>query len=454
MKKKNFLHLLAALLVGVLCVSVTTSCGSDDDSPATPTTGRIVGIVSDYAHANVPVAGATVTLVQQGTVKVTGSDGRFEFDNLPVGSYTVAVVANNFQSNTQMAYVSAGNVTTCDFSLQRGALDVKFSTLSLTFGKNIDQLVFYITNNTNQLLTYSFSDVPDYVKISPLTGSLSPKSKQAVLVSVPDRSKVTTSGTQIVRVNVGTDSYAIMLTTTNDNVKPEDAGGEVPGGGGGGGEDPVPGDKTDVTRGLLAFYNFDDGTVNNAAGSQNNGVLMGDGQFITDTPNGEGKALFLDQEQYVNVARNPLNGKRAYTISLWAKDFGTGYLFTTFHDGSGYNSVDACCIYIQNSGKISCVPGFEEKQFNYNATTLQTSGWHMITIVGSENLAELYIDGSLTDNQSFGFDIQGSKMQIGGCHDDDWLTPWADPFKVDNVRVYGVSLTEEEVGQLYKFEKK
>ena len=249
MKKKNFLHLLAALLVGVLCVSVTTSCGSDDDSPAAPTTGRIVGIVSDYAHANVPVAGATVTLVQQGSVKVTGSDGRFEFDNLPVGSYTVAVVANNFQSNTQMAYVSAGNVTTCDFSLQRGALDVEFSTLSLTFGKNIDQLVFYITNNTNQLLTYSFSDVPDYVKISPLTGSLSPKSKQAVLVSVPDRSKVTTSGTQIVRVNVGTDSYAIMLTTTNDNVKPEDAGGEVPGGGGGGGEDPVPGDKTDVTRG-------------------------------------------------------------------------------------------------------------------------------------------------------------------------------------------------------------
>ena len=452
MKKKNFLHLLAALLVGVLCVSVTTSCGSDDDSPAAPTTGRIVGIVSDYAHANVPVAGATVTLVQQGSVKVTGSDGRFEFDNLPVGSYTVAVVANNFQSNTQMAYVSAGNVTTCDFSLQRGALDVEFSTLSLTFGKNIDQLVFYITNNTNQLLTYSFSDVPDYVKISPLTGSLSPKSKQAILVSVPDRSKVTTSGTQIVRVNVGTDSYAIMLTTTNDNVKPEDAGGEVPGGGGGGGEDPVPGDKTDVTRGLLAFYNFDDGTVNNAAGSQNNGVLMGDGQFITDTPNGKGKALFLDQEQYVNVARNPLADKNVYTISLWAKDFGTGYLFTTI--GDDHNWTRAATIYINSDAKITHLSDpWGNEPFNYNALHLQSSGWHMITIVHQERLLDLYIDGVLTDSENNERVVGGNKMQIGGRG--DWESmPWTDPFKVDNVRVYGVVLTEEEVAQLYKFEKK
>ncbi|MBR3442031.1 MAG: carboxypeptidase regulatory-like domain-containing protein [Bacteroidaceae bacterium] len=451
MKKKNFLHLLAALLVGVLCVSVTTSCGSDDDSPAAPTTGRIVGIVSDYAHANVPVAGATVTLVQQGAVKVTGSDGRFEFDNLPVGSYTVAVVANNFQSNTQMAYVSAGNVTTCDFSLQRGALDVEFSTLSLTFGKNIDQLVFYITNNTNQLLTYSFSDVPDYVKISPLTGSLSPKSKQAVLVLVPDRSKVTTSGTQIVRVNVGTDSYAIMLTTTNDNVKPEDAGGEVPGGGGGGGEDPVPGDKTDVTRGLLAFYNFDDGTVNNAAGPQNNGVLMGDGQFITDTPNGKGKALFLDQEQYVNVARNPLDGKNTYTVSMWVKDFGNGYLFTTVGDGAYWSAN----IGISSDNKINGGDiNYDDLKFQYVSTGLQSSGWHMITIVQFEDIIELYIDGILTDSIERGRTIGGNKMQIGGCRDDSYFNSWADPFKVDNVRVYGVSLTEEEVAQLYNYEKK
>ena len=440
--------MLTAMLTAVLFLSVS-SCGSDDnDSPAQPTTGRIVGLVTDYANANVPVAGATVTLVQQGAVKVTGSDGRYEFDNLPVGSYTVAVVANNFQATTQMAYVSAGNVTTCDFALQRGALDVDISTMSLTFGKNIDQLVFYITNNTNQLLTYSFSDVPDYVKISPMTGSLSAKSKQAILVSVPDRSKVTTTGTHIIRINIGTDSYAFMLNMTNDNVKPEDTGGDDPSGG--------SDTKADVTRGLLAFYNFDDGTVNNAAGSQNNGVLMGDGQFITDTPNGKGKALFLDQEQYVNVARNPLADKNTYTVSMWAKDFGYGFLFTTIGDDNNWTR--AASVFIRPEGIIiiggetgTWTTGYD--RFDYSVSRLQSSGWHMITIVKQERLVEFYLDGQLTDSKNAEFTNGGNKMQIGGRGDNDRL-PWADPFKVDNVRVYGVSLTEEEVAQLYNYEKK
>ena len=49
--------------------------------------------------------------------------------------------------------------------------------------------------------------------------------------------------------------------------------------------------------------------------------------------------------------------------------------------------------------------------------------------------------------------VSGNKMQIGDRNDREGIA-WADPFKVDNVRVYGVALTEEEVGQLYNYEKK
>ncbi|MDO4994148.1 MAG: carboxypeptidase regulatory-like domain-containing protein [Bacteroidales bacterium] len=442
MRKKNFLHMLVTILVGVLCVSVS-SCGSDDNSPAQPTTGRIVGLVTDYANANVPIAGATVSLVQQGAVKVTGSDGRFEFSNLAPGSYTITVMANNFQATTQMAYVTAGEVASCDFALQRGSLEVEISSLSLTFGKNIDQLMFYIINNSNSLLTFSFSDVPDFVKMSPTSGSLAAKSKQAIIVSVPDRSKISATGTYIIHVNVGTDSYAFVLNMTNDNVKPEDTGGETP-------DNPdTPSDPKDVTRGLLAFYNFDDSTTNNAAGSQNNGVIMGEAQFITDTPNGKGKALFLDQEQYVNVARNPLADKSIYTISLWAKDFGNGYLFTTIGQS------DYASICISDDDKINGAEMDRDwGKFKYDSKSIQSSGWHMITVVQYEGVLELYIDGKLSDSVARQWvTVRGNKMQIGGRADTSWY-PWADPFKVDNVRVYGVSLTEEEVGQLYKFEKK
>lgn len=442
MEKKTYLQWLAMTMVALLCIGFASCSKDNDETPVK--TGKIIGLVSDYANSNTPVAGATVTLVQQGEVKVTGSDGRFEFDNLRPGSYTVAVTANNFQANTQMAYVTADEATHCDFQLQRSSQNVELSPMSLTFGKNIDQLSFYIINNTNQLLTYSFSNVPSYLQISPSSGSVAAKGRQAIVATIPNRSTVTTTGTQIVLVNIGNDSYALTITMTNSNVTPPTPTPDP-------NPDPTPTPTTgDVTRGLLAYYNFDDGTANNAAGTQNNGVINGAASFITDTPKGTGKALFLDQEQYVNVARNPLNSKDTYTVSLWAKDFGVGYLFTTL--GSDNLWTHPAAIYINSDGKISQLNPWDSKPFNFNVNNLQSSGWHMITIVHQEMLVELYIDGNLTDSVNDEKTIGGNKMQIGGRGENEQFA-WTDPFKVDNVRVYGVALTEEEVAQLYNYEK-
>ena len=443
MKKNFFVHLMSAFIVAIMCVGFA-SCEKDDKDD-NEKTGKIVGLVSDFANANTPIAGATVTLVQQGDAKVTGADGRFEFSNLKPGSYTIAVAANNFQVTTQMAYVYAGESSHCDFQLQRTSQNVEITPMSLTFGKNIDQLSFYIVNNTNQLLAYSFSNVPDYLQITPSAGTVAAKGRQAIIASIPNRSKVSTTGTQIVIVNIGSDSYALTITMTNSTVTPPDPDPNPD-------PDPDPEPTTgDVTRGILAYYNFDDGTAKNASGTQNNGVINGDAQFITDTPNGKGKALFLDQEQYVNIARNPLSGKESYTISMWVKDFGAGYLFTTIGDDNNWTR--SAAIHINSDGKINywAMPGWNDS-FNYNATNLQSTGWHMITIVHQERLVELYIDGNLTDSATDERTIGGNKMQIGGRGEWEQI-PWADPFKVDNVRVYGVALTEEEVAQLYNYEK-
>lgn len=440
------------LLAMVAMTMGLSSCG-DKDNEEPVQRGSIVGLVSDYANANMPVAGATVTLVQQGEVKVTGSDGRFEFSNLKPGSYTVSVSANNFQATTQMAYVTAGGATHCDFQLQRTSQNVEVSPMALTFGKNISQLSFYIVNNTNQLLTYSFSNVPDFLQITPQSGTVAAKGRQAVIATIPNRNSITTTGTYTVIVNVGNDSYALTLTMTNSNVTPPDEqgggqGGEQGGeqGGGQGGT----GTQSDVTRGLLAYYNFDNGTANNAAGTQNNGVINGAAQFITDTPNGKGKALLLDQEQYVNVARNPLSGKDSYTISMWVKDFGTGFLYSNFLN-DWCDSSHKVGLYINSDGKLGLQDSWYS--FNYNILSLQSSGWHMISVVATGSAFELYVDGNIIDSMNNGWTLEGNKMQIGGRGDTSSMA-WADPFKVDNVRIYGVPLTEEEVGQLYNYEKK
>jgi len=86
MKRKSLLKWMAAFVVAMLCVGLASCDEKDDDKEKTEKTGKIVGLVSDYANANTPIAGATVTLVQLGDSKVTGVDGRFEFDNLKPGS--------------------------------------------------------------------------------------------------------------------------------------------------------------------------------------------------------------------------------------------------------------------------------------------------------------------------------------------------------------------------------
>lgn len=244
------------------------------------------------------------------------------------------------------------------------------------------------------------------------------------------------------------ESHAAIPTGNGDAVAPVNESGERTCG-----VDNKNDVNEDVTRGLIAYYNFDDCSANNSAGMQNNGVINGKHRFIDDTPNGTGKALYLDQEAFVNVARNPLNGKESYTISMWVKDFGAGYLFTTLGD-ENLNSNKSASVFVNTDGKLVYSGTWYLDSFNYGIRQIQSSGWHMITIVYQEELIDLFVDGSLTDSQQRRYKNGGHKMQIGGRGEGYSQSSWADPFKVDNVRIYGVALTEAEVGQLYNYERK
>lgn len=439
------------------------SCNKNDDNSDNPTTGRIVGLVSDYANSNTPIAGATVTLVQQGEVKVTGSDGRFEFGNLRPGSYTVEVTANNFQVNTQMVRVVAGEYTHCDFQLQRTSQNVEISPMSLTFGKNISQLSFYLVNNTNSLLTYSFSNVPDYMQLTPSTGTISAKGRQAIIASIPNRSSVTVSGSQIIIVHIGNDSYSLTLNMTNSNVTPDSGGG----GQQGGDDQPSGGGSSvsDVTRGLQACFNFDNGTTNNNVSGGVNGTLYGtNSTYIEDTPSSRGKALWLQNKDYVNIPKNVLNGATSFSVSMWVKDFGTGPFFVT---KAQYPEDGAPDIFVAENGLFKVrgrgpdytVVYKTNAVFGLSATNYQGTGWHMITVTFADKSVNLYIDGNLVGSDQLGITVQtyGSSMTIGGVNTDtsgnSWSTLTNITMKVDNVRIYSVALTEAEVQSLYKYEK-
>lgn len=212
--------------------------------------------------------------------------------------------------------------------------------------------------------------------------------------------------------------------------------------------------SSDVTRGLLGYFTFDDGTTSNVKDATNNGKLKGENStYITDTPNGKGKALALANKEYVLIPQNVLEGASAFSISMWVKDFGSGPLFVSTFSDDTFNGSPR--LFIDESNYF-VADGTEEIfdtaiPFKVEATNYQSSGWHMVTVVFTNKSNILYIDGSLAGSVTYSEKTKGhgKVTTIGGVA----KNLWNNPMKVDNVRIYGVALTDKEIASLYMYEK-
>ena len=89
MKKLN-------LILGIICAFAVclVSCTKEK------ATGRIQGIVTNM-NTTEPIQGVNISLSPTGASAVTGSDGRYEFNNLEPGNYTVQGTKSGFESNTK-----------------------------------------------------------------------------------------------------------------------------------------------------------------------------------------------------------------------------------------------------------------------------------------------------------------------------------------------------------------
>lgn len=195
----------------MMCVCIClmmAGCAKD----AEVLTGTINGYVSDYTNANAPIAGATVTLNSKGLTKTTGSDGRFEFSKLEPNTYSISVSANGYQPTTKQVTVYAGQTAGLDFQLEVGKVDVDIDPITITFGKSVEQASFSITNKSNSSLNYTISSYPDYIEVSPASGAVAAKGKQAVSVKVLNRNTINEARNGQITVNVGNDSYVVSFS--------------------------------------------------------------------------------------------------------------------------------------------------------------------------------------------------------------------------------------------------
>lgn len=309
---------------------------------------------------------------------------------------------------------------------------ISISPLKLYFDTDSNKKIITLNNKSLRLVEYATSSSLDQLTLSSRNGYIRAKGTKEIEVTIPNRDQIEAYANGSITFEMEGMYYSVDVQIE----KGRDANKS----------------SEEVTRGLQAYYKFDNETIDDSRNGYN-GTLEG-GTFITDTPNGKGKALHLKKGGTATIAYSPLDGKRNYTVSLWIKDFGTGRPFQCFDE-----YLYGPSLYITEEMTARIYTGFATTSDNYytfntDLSKFQSDQWTMITIVtatsgdDSQGVSNLYINGQrVNTGKSYTYRNNGAvSMSIGNSN--------SDPMKIDNVRLYSVALTDSEVMEIYNSERK
>ncbi len=212
----------------------------------------------------------------------------------------------------------------------------------------------------------------------------------------------------------------------------------------------------DITSGLVADWEFNDGSGTSATdstGNGNTGTLNGGSTWGVGKTSG---GITFDGTGYVTVASPSLIpvGSSPYTLSAWIKttgtngqgiigwgDYGTqsatnAFRLASYGDCNGGNGLDN---YWWGNDVVGCAN---------NGTNLYDGTWHHVVTEYDGNARQIYIDGTLVtfdnpipinvtrdDNITIGATYLGNSENFNGT--------------IDNVRVYNRALSDPQIAALY-----
>ena len=207
------LHLKLALgVVFAIALCLVTSCKKENP------VGRIQGLVTN-ANTSEPIQGVNISLSPTGASAVTGSDGRYEFNNLEPGNYTVQGVKSGFESNTKNISVVGGGIASGDMQLRPAATGFRLNVDYLDFGANFTQMSFKIINvSTTNAMSWEIVESLNWLETSPSTGSIQGGQETTVNVAI-DRSLLSQTTTANITVRSADHSVVlpINVTVSGDN---------------------------------------------------------------------------------------------------------------------------------------------------------------------------------------------------------------------------------------------
>lgn len=153
-----------------LLISFLFSFISCEEKVEIPKVGSVHGIVTDKVSGE-PVSGASITISPLGKSTTTGTDGRYEYNKIDVGQYTVQAIAANYETNSKGVSISDGSTSQCDIQLTPATPVLKVSLSQMTFDKDKTTLPFNISNAGQSTLSWSATEGADWLICEPASGN-------------------------------------------------------------------------------------------------------------------------------------------------------------------------------------------------------------------------------------------------------------------------------------------
>ncbi|MFZ4798700.1 MAG: LamG-like jellyroll fold domain-containing protein [Bacteroidia bacterium] len=205
------------LILAIFIVSVFTliySCKKDETSNLK---GNVEGIISN-SITNEPVQGVSVTISPSNASAITGNDGKYNFNDLALGDYTIQASKQGFQSNTKTVNIIGEQTRKCDISILPNTPSLSVNLTNVDFGSNLTTLPIEIKNSGAGTLQWSIVENITWISINPISGSTTTETDAInVLADRTGLSQGTYNQSFSITSNGGNATITVSLIIANPN---------------------------------------------------------------------------------------------------------------------------------------------------------------------------------------------------------------------------------------------